>query len=315
MASVPNESSNIMENKMIDFAIITALKIERLAVLKAFEIDEESDRVRKDARTYWRKRLPLKDGKFYEIVVAQSLDMANVNSALLTNDTLHHWQPQAVIMVGIAATAKSEEKQHLGDLVIGREVYYYEMGKKTANGKIPEPKQIPVDATLLDRVQSLPDKDFSILATRPDGTDTSPNVEIGVIASGDKVIADANERDEIAASNRKILAIEMEGYGVIVAASQNFDRVRCLVIRGLCDFADSTKNDEWHPYAAAVAAGYTKQFLLDMPLNPSNLAGDKPTTGNTYIFNHKVDQVVGGNLTVHGDNIATQNNPKTLPES
>jgi HEAT repeat protein len=141
--TVPRESSNIMENKMIDFAIITALKIERLAVLKAFGIDEESDRVRKDARTYWRKRLPLKDGKFYEIVVAQCLDMANVNSALLTNDTLHHWQPQAVIMVGIAATAKSEEKQHLGDLVIGKEVYYYEMGKKLLMVKSPNPSKFP----------------------------------------------------------------------------------------------------------------------------------------------------------------------------
>jgi nucleoside phosphorylase len=272
MATISRESYNIMENKMIDFAIITALKIERLAVLKAFGIDEDRDRERKGTRTYWRKRLPLKDGMFYEIVVAQCLEMANVNSAILTNDTLHHWQPQAVIMVGIAATAKSEEKQHLGDLVIGKEVYYYEMGKTTADGKLPQPKQIPVDATLLDRVQSLPDQEFPILAIRPDGTETRPKIEIGVIASGDKVISDANERDKIAASNRKILAIEMEGYGVIEAAHQTFERVRCLVIRGLCDYADSTKNDKWHPYAAAVAAGFTKQFLLDMPLEPVNLA-------------------------------------------
>ncbi len=166
-------------------------------------------------------------------------------------------------------------------------------------------------------MQSLPDKAFSILAIRPDGTDTSPNVEIGVIASGDKVIADANERDEIAASNRKILAIEMEGYGVIVAAFQNYDRPRCLVIRGLCDFADATKNDQWHHYAAAVAAGYTKKFLLDIPLAPSNLPSDnpKPTTGTTNIFNAPVGQIVAGNLIVHGDNIATQNNQKTSPES
>ncbi|MBD2372893.1 phosphorylase [Leptolyngbya sp. FACHB-402] len=259
---------------MIDFAIITAIKIERLAILKVLEIDEAKDRVRKGSRTYWRKRLLLNNGRFYEIVVAQSLDMASVNAAILTNDTLHHWEPAVVLMVGIAATAKSSSKQHLGDLVVGKEIYYYEMGKVTSEGKLPEPKQIPVDATLLDRVQALPESIFPILADRPDRTQTRPKLGLGVIASGDKVIADAMERDRIAAVNRKIMAIEMEGYGVIASTWQSFERVRCLVIRGLCDYADSSKNDEWHDYAAAAAAGFTKHFLLDEPLTPRNPAGD-----------------------------------------
>jgi nucleoside phosphorylase/CheY-like chemotaxis protein len=258
------------ENIQIDFAIITAIRIERLAVLRAFEIDETTDRVRKDSRTYWRKRLSLNNGKFYEIVVAQSLDMANLNAAVLTNDVLHNWKPNAVVMVGIAATAKPSTRQNLGDLVIGKEIYYYEMGRVTSEGILPEPKQIPADSTLLDRVQALPTSDFIVLAERPDGTTKHPEIEVGVIASGDRVIADATERDKIAAVNRKIMAIEMEGYGVIASTSQSFERVRCLVIRGLCDYADSTKNDGWHAYAAAVAAGYTKYFLLDEPLEPRN---------------------------------------------
>jgi nucleoside phosphorylase len=266
---------NSKETTMIDFAIITAIKIERLAVLKAFEIDEDKDRVREGSRTYWRKRLSLNDGKFYEIVVAQSLDMANLNSAILTNDVLHHWKPNAVIMVGIAATAKPESKQNLGDVIVGKEIYYYEMGKVTPEGILPEPRQIPADATLLDRVQALPNSDFVVLAKRPKGTIKNPEIEIGVIASGDRVIADPTERDKIAAVNRKILAIEMEGYGVIASTWQSFEQVRCVVIRGLCDYADSTKNDDWHAYAAAVAAGFTKHFLLDEPLVPRNIAGDK----------------------------------------
>ncbi|KAB8273053.1 hypothetical protein BDV30DRAFT_238924 [Aspergillus minisclerotigenes] len=28
----------------------------------------------------------------------------------------------------------------------------------------------------------------------------------------------------------------------------------CIVIRGICDYADSTKNDDWHDYAAILAA-------------------------------------------------------------
>jgi nucleoside phosphorylase len=256
---------------MIDFAIITAIKVERLAVLKCFEIDEKEDRYSKDSRTYWRKRLRLKDGKFYEIVVAQSIDTANLNAALLANDMFHHWKPASIFMVGIAATAQSQSKQNLGDLVVGKEICYYEMGKITAEGKLPEPKQIPVDATLLNRIHALPDTSFLILADRPDGTKNHPRVEVGVIASGDKVISDSIERDKIAAANRKIMAIEMEGYGVIAAAWQSFEQVRCLVIRALCDYADGDKNDQWHVYSAAVAAGYARHFLLDEPLPPRNL--------------------------------------------
>ncbi|PSB23152.1 hypothetical protein C7B61_16175 [filamentous cyanobacterium CCP1] len=255
---------------IIDFAIVTAIKTERLAVLNAFEIDVKQDRERKDSRTYWRKRLLLQDGKFYEIVVAQSLDMANVNAAILANDMLHHWKPAAVLMVGIAAAAKPEPKQRIGNLVVGKEVYYYGTSKVTVNGELPEPKYVPVDPTLLDRVQALPSSDFSILVDHPDSNGIRPEIEIGVIASGDKVIADAAERDAIASANRKIMAIEMEGYGVIEAARQSFDQVRCLVIRALCDYADSNKNDQWHAYAASVAAGFTKYFLLDEPLIPRN---------------------------------------------
>jgi nucleoside phosphorylase len=252
---------------VIDFAIITAIKIERLAVLKCFGIDEKKDRNQQGSRTYWRKRLRLQNGKFYEIVVAQSLDTANVNAALLANDMFHHWKPVAVLMVGIAAAAEPE--QRLGDLIVGKEIYCYETGKITAEGKLPEPKQIPVDATLLNRTQALPDADFLILVDRPDGTKTFPKIEWGVIASGDKVIADASERDKITAANRKIMAIEMEAYGVIAAAWQSFEQIRCLVIRALCDYADDKKNDQWKAYAAAVAAGYTRHFLLDEPLVPS----------------------------------------------
>jgi nucleoside phosphorylase len=39
----------------------------------------------------------------------------------------------------------------------------------------------------------------------------------------------------------------------------------CLVIRGICDYADSHKNDRWQRYAAATAAAYAKEFLGIVP--------------------------------------------------
>ncbi|KAJ0421353.1 hypothetical protein BJY00DRAFT_111456 [Aspergillus carlsbadensis] len=85
-----------------------------------------------------------------------------------------------------------------------------------------------------------------------------PRIHYGRIASGNQVIKDAHTRDRIA-ETLKASCFEMEGAGVMTTG-------RCLVIRGICDYADSHKNDEWHNYAAATAAAYTKFFLLRLPV-------------------------------------------------
>jgi nucleoside phosphorylase len=43
------------------------------------------------------------------------------------------------------------------------------------------------------------------------------------------------------------------------------DSFPCLVIRGICDYADSHKNKRWQPYAAATAAAYAKELLHVIP--------------------------------------------------
>lgn len=42
---------------------------------------------------------------------------------------------------------------------------------------------------------------------------------------------------------------------------RNSSSVKHLVVRGICDYCDSHKNDEWQEYAAAVAAGCTKALI------------------------------------------------------
>jgi nucleoside phosphorylase len=80
-----------------------------------------------------------------------------------------------------------------------------------------------------------------------------PCVHYGIIASGDQVIKDAEKRDKV----RKrfgALCVEMEAGGLM-------GHFPCLVIRGICDYADSHKNKDWQPYAAATAAAYAKELL------------------------------------------------------
>ena len=46
----------------------------------------------------------------------------------------------------------------------------------------------------------------------------------------------------------------MEAAGVM-------NTIPCLVIRGICGYADSHKNDVWQEYASATAAAYAKLLL------------------------------------------------------
>jgi hypothetical protein len=39
----------------------------------------------------------------------------------------------------------------------------------------------------------------------------------------------------------------------------------CLLIQGICDYADSHKNKRWQPYAAATAAAFAKELLSAIP--------------------------------------------------
>ena len=82
-----------------------------------------------------------------------------------------------------------------------------------------------------------------------------PKVHRGLILSGNGVVKDPDERDHLCRGYGKALCFEMEAAGIM-------DEIPCLVIRGICDYCDTHKQDGWHYYAAAVAAAYAKTILL-----------------------------------------------------
>ncbi|OTA03027.1 nucleoside phosphorylase [Trichoderma parareesei] len=96
--------------------------------------------------------------------------------------------------------------------------------------------------------------------------DQDPAVHYGTIASGNQVIRDGRTRDSLSSKLGGVLCFEMEAAGLM-------NSLPCLVIRGICDYADSHKNKAWQPYAAITAAAYAKEVLTVIPR-------DKKTTTN-----------------------------------
>lgn len=91
------------------------------------------------------------------------------------------------------------------------------------------------------------------IVSRPPRSNNEPVVHYGLIASGNQVVKDSTLRDRLG-SELEVYCVEMEAAGLM----NNFP---CLVIRGICDYADSHKNDEWKSYASIVAAAYAKELL------------------------------------------------------
>ena len=83
-------------------------------------------------------------------------------------------------------------------------------------------------------------------------------IHYGTIASGNQVMRDGTSRNIVSEELGGVLCFEMEAAGL----TNNFP---CLVIRGICDYADSHKNKKWQAYAAGTAAACAKEILLVMP--------------------------------------------------
>jgi nucleoside phosphorylase len=109
--------------------------------------------------------------------------------------------------------------------------------------------------------------DSTQLRDRPHRTDLAPKIHYGAIASGDQVVRDAILAEKIQRQHN-VICFEMEAAGL--------DAFPCLVVRGISDYADTHKNDDWHAYAAGTAAAYAKELLSVVPLTA---VAELPSTG------------------------------------
>lgn len=102
--------------------------------------------------------------------------------------------------------------------------------------------------------------------TERDEDEDDPVIHYGLVASANKVMKNAKIRDKMAAK-KEVLCFEMEAAGLM-------NHFPCLVIRGICDYADTHKNLEWQGFAAMMAAAYAKDLLRRIP--PGRVEAEKP---------------------------------------
>lgn len=101
-----------------------------------------------------------------------------------------------------------------------------------------------------------------------------PEIHFGLIGSGNLPMKSALHRDRIA-TQEELLGFEMEGAGV-------WDNFPAIIVKGVCDYADSHKNKKWQKYASVTAAACTKALLREWRgINKVSVPTDSKRTAET----------------------------------
>ncbi len=107
--------------------------------------------------SYWQKQVPLRDkrdNKFYDVIITSFGEAGNVNAGIQTCRFIREWRPDALLLVGIAGAGTRSKP---GDIVIGKEIRYYALGKVITKGVQPQYEISQADERLLDELNHIDD--------------------------------------------------------------------------------------------------------------------------------------------------------------
>jgi nucleoside phosphorylase len=262
----------------VDCALITAIPKELDKLRFHFR---DSKPISDGLRTYFETMSP----NGLALVGAVSQGMGQLNAAALVMDVVSKYKPKTIILVGIAGGM--DKSIGLGDVVISNQIVDYELGKVTPEGLDTRWSVYPVDSTLSNKAQSYRSSSWVdyIRTPRPatGNTEKEPSSHIGLYLSGNKVIASEKAAGVLRSFWKRAAAIEMEAAGIAAILRQTKNPPGFLVIKSICDYADSKKNDEWQMYSADAAASFAYSFVIDQ-LNPQDFVWPhRPAESNTTI--------------------------------
>jgi nucleoside phosphorylase len=244
-----------------DIGIVVALRDPELEAVLSLPWSWAQTEQRGDPTVYHCGRFRRSDGTEGRAVVARAGQMGMPAATALATKLGLAFRPKLVTMVGICAGNKDDVA--IGDLVAANPTWDYGSGKYgTREGKeVFEPAPYPL--ALSSRVRGILEtlegesEHLSALRRAFKGTppDRVPRLHIGPFASGAAVVARAAMVEQVQLQHRKLLAIDMEAYGVATAASELPAPPReFLILKGVSDYADEDKGDSQRIYAAYLAA-------------------------------------------------------------
>lgn len=247
-----------------DVAILVALpEPELTSVLNTFSQSWRQEG--RDGIVFQVGATPVNDTELTVVAAAQN-DMGMVPASILATKTINSWRPSFVAMVGICAGVK--EKVDLGDIVVGQQFFDYGSGKLADGRLIPDYTPVSLNDHVcgLAKAQAMDTELSSRVRTAWGGSKagkpaTELKVHVGPMASGAAVVADNKIVEDVEQHKRSLLAVDMESYGLARAVTSAIISPHFMVVKGVQDFADSAKNDNFREYAALVSSVWLYEFI------------------------------------------------------
>lgn len=257
-----------------DVAIVCALDQVEFQAVKRLNCNWEPLRYAHDETRYLLGTTTHEDGHELSLVAAAAPRMGMPAAAVLASKVIAQFRPRYLVMTGICGGRFG--KVNLGDLIIADPTWDWGNGKikwdkdKKQSQFEPSPHQLDVDPQIVsklkdacDNVGDLANLKASIAGKKPA---TELKVHFGHMASGAAVVADPETFVGVAQRQRDVIAIDMEAYAVSAAAiGMGLPRPLAVTIKGVCDFADAEKDDDYQEYAANVSAAFALRALKVFP--------------------------------------------------
>jgi nucleoside phosphorylase len=237
----------------------------------------------------------------YRVALAMS-PRAGTNAAVIaTKNTLQAFNPACILVVGVAGGFGD---LNLGDVVVADRICAYEYGKIDDGFRPRHDLDSPTDAAVASAARTLAARypDWYDQLTHSDGTAPyRPQIVVGEIASGDKVVDDPTDEffASVLRSRPKVQAVEMEGAGAAAAIQDAREMQRAVsfgMIRGISDLpraggsqlgsehgksGQTEMRDSWKLRASVAAATTAIQLIrLSWP-RPPRAQLSVPATGGS----------------------------------
>ncbi len=180
-------------------------------------------------------------------------------------------QVDKVIAIGVAGGAnRGEDGQKLGDVLVSESI---ECGDTTKVGKevtFSRGRCIPTPDKLGD-IFCKGRKEWSGKEFLCESPSRYSKVHAGMVFSASILWNNKDQKDKLLAAypDRKFIGMEMEGKALLEVADEVEDsernspggskrKIAVIVIKGVCDYGDGTKEKSWQPVAAEAAARYAE---------------------------------------------------------
>jgi nucleoside phosphorylase/CheY-like chemotaxis protein len=251
---------------LIDLAIVCALARPELEEVLKLPWNWSSSRPLDD-QTFVHDGHFEVDGKTITVCATAAPRVGMVATSLRSATIIALLRPRLIAMCGICAGVK--EKVEIADVLLADPAWDFQSGKRVRDGAGARfafsPHQIPAAPLIRSHLEQIRDDLPSLARLATDfgsGAPRPPRIVIGPVATGSAVLADGEIINDIRAQHRELIGVEMESYGMYAAAcSAPQPQPLAFALKSVCDFADSTKEDNFQRYAAYTSAGVLRLLM------------------------------------------------------